>query len=63
MIKVKPIQYISNIMLNVNAMELSFDLEKHCSSQNEECSEKLLLDNQNCSLPFDTGNNKSICKT
>ena len=38
MIKVKPIQYISNIMLNVNAMELSFELEKHCSSQNEECS-------------------------
>ena len=63
MIKVEQIQYVSNIMVNVKAMQLSSDLEKHCSSQNEECSEKLLLDNQNCSLPFDTENNKSICKT
>ena len=53
----------SIVMVIVNAMKLSSEHKLHCSSHNKKCSEKLLLDNQTCSLPFDIKNNKPICRT
>ncbi len=63
MIKVKPIQYVSNVLVNVNAMQLSHNHEIYCGGQNDNCSKELLIDYLNCSLPFDIENNKPICRT
>ena len=63
MIKVKPIHYVSNVLVNVNSMKLSQNHNIYCGGQNDNCSQELLLDYLNCSLPFDMENNKPICRT
>ena len=59
----EPIGYVTNIKVDVKAMTLPSDHEVDVNSQNYEWSDKFLIDNLNCSLPFDTENYNPICKT
>ncbi len=63
MIKVDQIQYVSKVLVNVNTIQLPSKYEVHCSSYKDKCSDILLVDDLNGSLPFDAKNTKPLCKT